>query len=43
MTVALDLSEIGFQSFLDFSVVKAALNAQCKEWHGRGDVLLGSG
>ena len=35
VTVALDLSEIGFKSFLDFSVVKAALNAQCKEWDDR--------
>ncbi|MBU6375624.1 MAG: 6-carboxytetrahydropterin synthase [Bdellovibrionales bacterium] len=35
VTVALDLSEIGFQSFLDFSVVKTALNAQCKEWDDR--------
>lgn len=35
VTVALDLSEIGFKSFLDFGVVKAALNAQCKEWDDR--------
>jgi len=35
VTVALDLSEIGFKSFLDFSVVKTALNAQCKEWDDR--------
>ena len=35
VTVALDLSEIGFKSFLDFSVVKAALNAQCKDWDDR--------
>jgi 6-pyruvoyltetrahydropterin/6-carboxytetrahydropterin synthase len=35
VTVALDLAEIGFQSFLDFSVVKTALNAQCKEWDDR--------
>ncbi|MFN7684231.1 MAG: 6-pyruvoyl trahydropterin synthase family protein [Oligoflexia bacterium] len=35
VTVALDLSEIGFKSFLDFGVVKSALNAQCKEWDDR--------
>lgn len=35
VTVALDLSEIGFKSFLDFGVVKTALNAQCKEWDDR--------
>jgi len=35
VTVALDLTEIGFKSFLDFGVVKAALNAQCKEWDDR--------
>ncbi|MEN9723246.1 MAG: hypothetical protein RJB38_1232 [Pseudomonadota bacterium] len=40
VTVALDLSEIGFRSFLDFSVVKTALNAQCKEWDDR--LLLAS-
>lgn len=35
VSVALDVAEIGFQSFLDFSVIKGALNAQCKEWDDR--------
>ncbi len=35
VSVALDLSEIGFDSFLDFGIVKTALAAQCKEWDDR--------
>lgn len=31
--VAIDLKDIAFSSFLDFGVVKRAVDAQCREWN----------
>ena len=35
VSVAIDLKDVSFKSFLDFSIIKEALNAQCKVWDDR--------
>jgi 6-pyruvoyltetrahydropterin/6-carboxytetrahydropterin synthase len=35
VSVAVDLRDVSFAAFLDFAVVKAALEAQCREWNER--------
>lgn len=35
VSVALDLHDVAFANFLDFGLVKAALEAQCKDWNER--------
>jgi 6-pyruvoyltetrahydropterin/6-carboxytetrahydropterin synthase len=35
VTVAFDLFDVSMQSFLDFAIVKRALDAQCKAWAER--------
>jgi 6-pyruvoyltetrahydropterin/6-carboxytetrahydropterin synthase len=33
VSVALELHEVGFENLLDLGIVKAALDAQCREWN----------